>query len=142
MAQKLPLVFACSGCSHAGRLAYDVALELDRRGVAEMSCLAGIGGRITHFLRQLPGRDVWIIDGCPIECARGVFEQVRGRADAHICLHELGVRKNAGAPPDGDMERLLDGALQQVSAQQEPCGADSLKQNPNVEPEGECDECS
>jgi hypothetical protein len=35
-----PLVFACSGCSNAGQLANQVALELNRRGVAEMSCLA------------------------------------------------------------------------------------------------------
>jgi hypothetical protein len=35
-----PVVFACADCSAAGRLAYEVALELDRRQAAEMSCLA------------------------------------------------------------------------------------------------------
>jgi len=35
-----PVVFACSGCSPAGQLANQLALELDRRDIAEMSCLA------------------------------------------------------------------------------------------------------
>ena len=120
MTGTLPLLFACSGCSPAGRLAYDIALELDRRGVAEMSCLAGIGARKSHFLKQLAGRDVWIVDGCPIECARGVLELQHGGADAHIRLHELGVRKSSGAPENTDLEHLLEGALQQVHAHQQP----------------------
>lgn len=39
---KKPVVFACSGCSFAGRLAYELAQEMDRLEVAEMSCLAGV----------------------------------------------------------------------------------------------------
>ncbi len=33
MAEKIPILFACSGCSNTGQLANDVALELNRRGV-------------------------------------------------------------------------------------------------------------
>ena len=117
MKQRLPLVFACSGCSLAGRLAYDLAQELDRRGIAEMSCLAGVGAGKPHFLKQLQGREVWIIDGCPIECSLGIFDRAPRQADVHIRLHDLGVKKNSGAPPGLDMERLLDAALQQVSVQ-------------------------
>jgi uncharacterized metal-binding protein len=110
-------VFACSGCSIAGRLAYDLAQELDRRGIAEMSCLAGVGAAKSHFLKQLRGREVWIIDGCPIECGLGVFERLRRRADVHIRLHDSGVQKNVGARPGFDMEHLLDAALKQVTEQ-------------------------
>lgn len=115
--KRLPLVFACSGCSLAGRLAYDLAQEFDRRGMAEMSCLAGVGAGKSHFLKQLQGREVWIIDGWSIECSLGVFKQVPGTADVHIRLHELGVKKRSGAPPGWDMERLLDAATKQVSEQ-------------------------
>jgi oxygen-dependent protoporphyrinogen oxidase len=91
-----PLVFACSGCSFAGKLSDSVARELDRQQIAEMSCLAGVGARHASFLRQLPGRPVWIVDGCPIECARGVFEQAAQgeRVTRHIRLHDLGFKKN------------------------------------------------
>lgn len=43
-ADPRPLVYSCSGCSSAAQLANHVALQLDRRGVAEMSCIAGVGG--------------------------------------------------------------------------------------------------
>ena len=46
-----PLVYSCSGCSSAAQLANHVALQLDRRGVAEMSCIAGVGGDVPHLKR-------------------------------------------------------------------------------------------
>jgi uncharacterized metal-binding protein len=100
MSESLPILFACAGCSNAGRLSYDIARALDAGGDAEMSCLAGVAARKQHFhnLKKLTGRRVWVIDGCPIECARGVLEQADERVDVHIRLHQLGVRKYD--PPD------------------------------------------
>lgn len=63
--QAKPVVLACAGCSHAGRVAYDVALELDRWEIAEMSCLAGMAAEKAEFLAKLRNRAVWIVDGCP-----------------------------------------------------------------------------
>ncbi|TAK94969.1 MAG: zinc-binding protein, partial [Aquabacterium sp.] len=40
------LVYACSGCSSAAQLANHLAVRLDREGIAEMSCIAGVGGRV------------------------------------------------------------------------------------------------
>ena len=91
-----PLVFACSGCSFAGKLADDLARHLDQQGEAEISCLSGIGARRPSFLAKLRNREVWVIDACAIECARGVFE-VAGQAQAvthHIRLHELDITKH------------------------------------------------
>ncbi|MBF3198252.1 zinc-binding protein, partial [Pseudomonas aeruginosa] len=42
----LPLVYACSGCSNVAQLANDLALRLDRARLAEMSCIAGVGGDV------------------------------------------------------------------------------------------------
>ena len=42
----LPLVYSCSGCSSAAQMANYVAVQLDRRGAAEMSCIAGVGGDV------------------------------------------------------------------------------------------------
>lgn len=107
MQQKVPetpLVFACSGCSFAGKLTDDLARHLDRTGDAEMSCLAGIGARRPGFLAKLRSREVWAIDGCPIECARGVFEQAGqgGAITRHIRLHDLGVKKHQA--PNGGVD--------------------------------------
>lgn len=114
MPEKIPIVFACSGCSNAGQLADNLARELDARGIAEMSCLAGVGAAKKHFLKQLMGREVWVIDGCPIECSLGVFDNVSENIDVHIRLHDLGVRKNAELPTGTDFAELVESVLQQV----------------------------
>jgi uncharacterized metal-binding protein len=112
-----PLVFACSGCSFAGKLADDLARRLDRNGDAEMSCLAGIGAKRPSFIAKLTNREVWVIDGCPIECARGVFEQAGRRAaiTRHIRLHDHGVKKHQ--VPNGEVD--VDGFAVQLTEQVE-----------------------
>lgn len=114
MPSPLPVLFACSGCSHAGQLAGNIALELDRRGVAEMSCLAGVGAAKPHFLKQLQDREVWVIDGCPINCSLGVFEQVREQVDVHIRLHDLGVKKKSAPPTGADFDALISSILERA----------------------------
>ena len=44
-----PLIYSCSGCSSAAQLANHVAVRLDRAGVAEMSCIAGVGGDVPSW---------------------------------------------------------------------------------------------
>jgi hypothetical protein len=44
--KKTVIVYACSGCSDAGEIADHIARRLTCEGVAQMSCLAGIGGRV------------------------------------------------------------------------------------------------
>jgi uncharacterized metal-binding protein len=115
-AQHRPVVFACAGCSLVGRLAYDLALELDRRGLAEMSCLAGLACEKKPFLKKVEGREVWIIDGCPIECALGVLDRLRRRADVHVRLDDFGVRKHHPPPEGVDVDGLIEKTLEQAAA--------------------------
>jgi len=107
----LPVVLACAGCSNAGRLSYDVARAIDAQGAAEMSCLAGVAARKPNFIKQLRDRPVWVIDGCPIECARGACDAVGQPVAAHIRLHHLGVRKHDPAPPPTAFEELVSAAV-------------------------------
>ena len=67
--RRKPVVFACAGCSAAGRLAYDLALELDRRQTVEMSCLAGFAAQLNPFTWLIEVRPVWVIDGCVFNAA-------------------------------------------------------------------------
>lgn len=116
MNTNLPLVFACSGCSNSGQLANEVALELNRRGIAEMSCLAGVGAAKAHFLKKLAKREVWVVDGCPIECALGIFDQVREGVDIPIRLHDLGVRKSDPIPTGAEFTSFVDDVIEYVHA--------------------------
>jgi len=61
-----PLVYSCSGCSSAAQLANHLALQLDRHGMAEMSCIAGVGGDVPQLLKLAhSGRPIIALDGCP-----------------------------------------------------------------------------
>ncbi len=111
----VPVVFACSGCSNAGQLANQLALELDRRGIAEMSCLAGVGAAKATFLKKIQGREIWVIDGCPIECSHGVFELARERVDVHIRLFDLGIRKNVELPTGVELDQLVENVLRHAA---------------------------
>ncbi len=55
-----PLVYSCSGCSNVAQLANQVAIELDREQVAEMSCIAGVGGSVKPIVKKrcLAGRSL------------------------------------------------------------------------------------
>lgn len=46
-----PLVYSSSGCSNVAQLANDVAVVMDREGLAQMSCIAGVG---LISVKQLP----------------------------------------------------------------------------------------
>lgn len=107
MSARKPIVFACAGCSFVARLAWELAHELDRRGIAEMSCLAGIGARKKVFLNKLRDREVWVIDGCPIECGLGIFDLIECRVDRHIRLAEFGFAKHIEPEGDIDMDALI-----------------------------------
>jgi len=103
-----------------GKPTGELAVTLDQRGIVEMSCLAGVAAKKQHFLKKLSGRPVWVIDGCPIHCSQGVFEQIGQVADVHIRLHDFGVRKNAPLKSQRDLEQLIDQVLQYAATQAKP----------------------
>ena len=89
-----PLVYSCSGCSSAAQLANHVALQLDRRGVAEMSCIAGVGGDVPHLMKTArSGRPIIALDGCPLVCVKSCLSRHGIVAAKHYQLHQYGVKK-------------------------------------------------
>ncbi len=65
-----PLVYSCSGCSSAAQLANQIAVRLERSGVAEMSCIAGVGGGVASLVKTAcSGRPIIALDGAARWCA-------------------------------------------------------------------------
>ncbi|HCN88211.1 MAG TPA: zinc-binding protein, partial [Oxalobacteraceae bacterium] len=92
--KKLPLVYSCSGCSSAAQMANYVALQLDRRGAAEMSCIAGVGGDVPSLVKLAQsGRRIIAIDGCPLACVKQCLARHGVTADYYLPLRDCGVRK-------------------------------------------------
>ena len=112
-----PIVYACSGCSDAGELADRIARQLAREGVGEMSCLAGVGGRVKHLVAvaEKAGR-VLVIDGCPINCARKTLELAGVQRVEHLELHKLGLRKGSCPVTEENIARGVQAARQQLAA--------------------------
>jgi uncharacterized metal-binding protein len=101
------VVYACSGCSDAGEIADRVARQLTRDGVAQMSCLAGIGGRVKSLVLKAENAErILVVDGCPLNCARHTLELAGFKKFDHLELHKLGIRK--GSTPVTD-ETILSG---------------------------------
>lgn len=95
------VIYACSGCSDAGELADRTARTLSQQKRGEMSCLAGIGGRVKPLIVKAQKADhIVAIDGCPLNCARHTLEQAGFQTMHHLELHKLGLRKGSCPPTD------------------------------------------
>jgi len=89
-----PLVYSCSGCSSSAQMANYLALQLDRKGLAEMSCIAGVGGNVKKLVHTaLSGRRLIVFDGCPLACAKACLGNYNLLPDVHVELTALGVLK-------------------------------------------------
>lgn len=96
-APSLPLVYSCSGCSNVAQLANTLAVRLDRSGVAEMSCIAGLGGHVVSLVNKArSGRKILALDGCPLQCVENCLQQHGLHADVHVILSHYGLRKRYG----------------------------------------------
>ncbi len=116
-AVKKTVVYACSGCSDAGELSDRIARGLARAGVAEMSCLAGIGGRVKPLMNQAAGAErILAIDGCPLNCARHTLELAGFQNFKHLELHQLGWRKHACPVTAENIEAGVQAAKEILSA--------------------------
>lgn len=90
----IPLVYACSGCSSAAQMANHFALRLDREGLAEMSCIAGVGGGVPSLLRTVRRpQPILALDGCPLHCVLACLRQAGVEATHSVELSMLGVKK-------------------------------------------------
>ena len=106
---QLPLVYSCSGCSNVAQLANNVAVRLDRAGLAEMSCIAGVGGHVNSLVKKAAsGRPILAIDGCPLQCVKGCLAQHGVTATEHLVLSSQGLKKRYGEDcSEEDSDRLF-----------------------------------
>ena len=106
----LPLVYSCSGCSSAAQMANYLAIGLDRRGMAEMSCIAGVGGDVPKLVRVAKsGRPIIGIDGCALACVRNCLARHGVEPAEYHLLSDHGVKKRYQTDFDTEnADRILD----------------------------------
>jgi len=108
-APKLPLVYSCSGCSSAAQTSNDVAIALDRKKLAEMSCIAGVGGDVPKLVKVAKsGRPIVAIDGCALGCVKNTLARHGVTPTVWHELSQYEVEKVYGADPDqSNVEKVL-----------------------------------
>lgn len=113
-------MYSCSGCSSAAQMANHVALQLDRRGVAEMSCIAGVGGDVPHLVNiAQSGRPIIALDGCALACARRCLERHGIVPDGYHLLSKYGVKKRFHADFDPiEAEQVIARITEEIVHQQ------------------------
>lgn len=96
IAQK-PIVYSCSGCSNVAQLANHIAVALDRKGEAEMSCIAGVGGGVKPLVKKAQsGRLIIGIDGCVLRCVEQCLKKIGVSPNQHFVLTDYNLKKKIG----------------------------------------------
>jgi len=102
--KDLPLVYSCSGCSSAAQTANTIAIRMDREKIAEMSCIAGVGGDVKPLVKTAKsGRDIIAIDGCYLACSKSCLARHDVKPKYHFVLTDFDVPKVQGEDPNPDL---------------------------------------
>jgi uncharacterized metal-binding protein len=87
------LILGCSGGSNAGQVANNAMIEMDKNGVGNAYCLAGIGADLSGFVESARAGRTILIDGCPVGCGKKIFERHGITPSRYFVITELGIEK-------------------------------------------------
>jgi uncharacterized metal-binding protein len=87
------LVLGCSGGSNVGQVANNVMIEMDKDGVGNAYCLAGLGADLSGFVESARAGRTILIDGCPVGCGKKAFEKHGITPTEYFIVTELGIEK-------------------------------------------------
>lgn len=88
-------IFPCVGAANVGQLSNRIAIELEKQGIGNLMCTAGIGARAPGLMKSAEASDrVIAINGCPVNCASKTLELAGFEVDKHIIISELGIKKS------------------------------------------------
>jgi uncharacterized metal-binding protein len=95
--KKNVLLYACSGGANVAEVADRAARELTFSGCGTMFCLAGLGADIQGMIQTAKDADLnVVIDGCPMDCARKIFDRAGVTNYKQIKVTDLGIEKVKG----------------------------------------------
>lgn len=82
---------------------------MDRAGIAEMSCIAGLGGDVKKMVNTAKKAEKIIaIDGCVLSCAKATLKRHGLEPATYYQLGEMGIKKVQHADFDkSDADKLL-----------------------------------
>ncbi len=95
------VLLPCSGGSNCGQIANEAAVDLTRKGLGNIYCLAGLGARIEGMIESArSAQRLVVIDGCPVACALKTVQSVGLEPTDYLDVTEQGIEKNHDFRPD------------------------------------------
>ena len=93
-----------------------IAIQIDRKGIADMPCIAGVGGNVQKLVKTAKaGRKIIVIDGCPLACSKACLNNHGIEPDLHIELTGYGVKKHNHADFNREQaDELLEMVLDKI----------------------------
>jgi uncharacterized metal-binding protein len=90
------VVLPCSGPCNVGQLANQAAVDLTRAGHGMMFNLPGLAAHRPLFVQaaQEMARNMVVVDGCSVGCARSVVEHLGIPVGTFLVLTDLGIEKS------------------------------------------------
>ena len=116
-AGKNVLLYACSGGAKVAEIADRAARQLMREGGGSMFCLAGLGADIPDMVQKAraAGLNV-VLDGCPMDCAKKIFDRHGLKNYVQIRVTDLGIEKKKGVPvKDEEIAQVLAKAREAIA---------------------------
>ena len=91
-----PIIYSCSGCSSAAQMANYMAIQIDRKEIADMSCIA-VPAWVETYKKLVKtaksGRKIIVLDGCPLACSKACLNNHGIDPNLHFELTGYGVKK-------------------------------------------------
>lgn len=111
------LVYACSGAANVAAIADRAARAIGASGEASMFCLAGLGAEIPGMVQTARDADMNIlIDGCPLDCAKKIFEKTGVTNYRQVRVTDLGIEKGALPVTDTQVEVVIDKTREAIAS--------------------------
>jgi uncharacterized metal-binding protein len=116
---KKVLLYACSGGANVAEASDKACRQLMSEGMGSMFCLAGLGAGIENMVQQARDADLnVVIDGCPMDCARKIFDKL-SLANVHfVRVTDLGlVKKPKGTrATDDEVQAIVNNVKHALAA--------------------------
>jgi uncharacterized metal-binding protein len=97
------LIYACSGGANVAEVSDLAARRLMAEGAGKMFCLAGLGADIQGMVQTAKDADLnLVIDGCPMDCAKKIFDRAGVTNYKQIKVTDLGIEKVKGVRADAE----------------------------------------
>jgi uncharacterized metal-binding protein len=106
---KTVLLYACSGGANVAEVADRAARALVGEGCGTMFCLAGLGAGIEAMIQTARDADLnLVIDGCPTDCAKKIFDRAGLTNYVQVKVTDLGIEKKKGVrAADSEVARVV-----------------------------------